>query len=235
VINEKSQFAGSARYSEQLATLGAATEEEMVGLPIAASNQQRDGGETEEKGQDRQEIEESPAKDWEDAMSHEMEIVNKGVEQSSAGPLVPTPRMAFIALWRMRDNHALHWTGPACSVVVRSRLVGAGPASECPYVMRHEPLDYESRQSPGSQRCPFCGSQALVNGKLVGDNSMGGGSNIGFVPDGLKSFALTFTPADVVLRDGVVTVCRDCGAMWSRVDVVKLCQVLARWGKDGGR
>ncbi len=38
-------------------------------------------------------------------MSHEMKIVNKGVEQSSAGPLVPTPRMAFIGLWRMRDNH----------------------------------------------------------------------------------------------------------------------------------
>jgi len=64
-------------------TLGAAierrwSEEEMVGLPIAASDQQRDGGETEEKGQDRQEIEESPAKDCEDTMSHEMEIVNKG-------------------------------------------------------------------------------------------------------------------------------------------------------------
>jgi hypothetical protein len=43
--------------------LDAATEEEMVGLPIAASDQQRDGGETEQKGQDRQDIEESPAKD----------------------------------------------------------------------------------------------------------------------------------------------------------------------------
>ena len=55
----------------------------MVGLPIAASDQQRDGGETEEKGQDRQEIEESPAKDREDTMSHEIQIVTKGVEQSS--------------------------------------------------------------------------------------------------------------------------------------------------------
>ena len=65
-MNEKSQFAGSARYSEHSdpwGTLDAATEEEMVGLPIAASDQQRDGGETEQKGQDRQEIEESPAKD----------------------------------------------------------------------------------------------------------------------------------------------------------------------------
>jgi hypothetical protein len=66
VINEKSQFAGSARYSEQLVTVRrvcAAIEEEMVGLPTAASDQQRDGGETEQKGQDRQEIGESPAKD----------------------------------------------------------------------------------------------------------------------------------------------------------------------------
>jgi hypothetical protein len=99
--------------------------------------------------------------------------------------------------------------------------------------MRHEPLDYESRQSAVSQRCAFCGSRALVNGRLVGDNSMGAGSNIGFVPDGLKSFALTLTPPDVALGDAVVTVCRDCGAMWSRVDAAKLCQVLAKWGKEG--
>ena len=60
-------------------------------VPPIASHPQRDRREAEEKGQDRQEVEESSAKDCEDTMSHEMEIVNKGVEQSRAGQMVPTP------------------------------------------------------------------------------------------------------------------------------------------------
>jgi hypothetical protein len=62
------------------------TPPELVKPPIAP-HPQRDGREAEEKGQDRQEGEESAAKDCEGLLSikgsHEMEIVTKGVEQSS--------------------------------------------------------------------------------------------------------------------------------------------------------
>ena len=61
---------------------------EPVVAPIA-SHPQRDGCEAEEKGQDRQAGEESSAKDCEDTMSHEIQIVTKGVEQSSAARLAP--------------------------------------------------------------------------------------------------------------------------------------------------
>ena len=64
--------------------------EEVVEPPIA-SHPQRDGREAEEKGQDRQEVEESSAKDCEGTMrvdgSHEIQIVNKAMEQSSDAAL----------------------------------------------------------------------------------------------------------------------------------------------------
>jgi hypothetical protein len=59
---------------------------EIVESPIA-SHPQRHRREAEEKGQDRQGVEQSPTKDCEGTMSHQMEIVSKADPQSSAAGL----------------------------------------------------------------------------------------------------------------------------------------------------
>lgn len=63
--------------------LGRADLGEMQGVPVPiASHPQRDGGEAEEEGEDCQGGEQSSAKDCQDPMSHEIQIVTEGVEQS---------------------------------------------------------------------------------------------------------------------------------------------------------
>lgn len=94
--------------------------------------------------------------------------------------------------------------------------------------MRHKPLDYESGRPPKTARCPFCQSAAVVTGKLTGGDS----SAVGFVPDGMKTFAFTFLPPGV-RADERASACAGCGAVWSRTDTAKLREVLARWMKDG--
>jgi hypothetical protein len=56
---------------------------EQVGPP-KASHPQRHHREAEEKGQDRQEVEQSPTKDGQNTMSHQNPIVSTPDPQSSA-------------------------------------------------------------------------------------------------------------------------------------------------------
>jgi hypothetical protein len=70
---------------------------------------------------------------------------------------------------------------------------------------------------------------ALVKGVLRGSEGP-----TAFIPDGLKSFALTFTPPGVVLRDATATACRECGCFWSRTDTTTLEKVLKAWAVGGG-
>ena len=82
--------------------LGDAETIETVAPPIA-SHPQHNSREAEEKGQDRQEVEESSTKDCEDTMSHEIQIVNKGVGQSRAASVVPVPAADRLARKGLAD------------------------------------------------------------------------------------------------------------------------------------
>jgi hypothetical protein len=80
------QLAGGARDSRRFGCRIADKVPDRF-VPRVASHPQRDSREAEEKGQDRQGVEQSPTKDCEGTMSHQMEIVSKVDPQSSAAGL----------------------------------------------------------------------------------------------------------------------------------------------------
>ena len=85
----------------------------------------------------------------------------------------------------------------------------AGTATDRHYVMPPEPLDYQSRRGPPQPRCPACGSDRTVRGKLAGD--------VAFRPLKIrKSFSVSGT-----LRVDAIA-CAACGAVSLCVDPAKL-------------
>src|SRR5207244_676582 len=82
LIKDATQFAADALQLEEMGVGTVAETGESVVSPIA-SHPQRDGREAEKKGQDRQEVEESPTKDCEFRMSHELQILSSQTNGSS--------------------------------------------------------------------------------------------------------------------------------------------------------
>ena len=76
--------------------------------------------------------------------------------------------------------------------------------------------------------CPFCGSNRLIKGKMLGH---WGTNEPYFEPAELKSFKLTLTPRCLTVEHESY-VCLDCGLVLGKTDPVKAQEYVSEWGSD---
>lgn len=78
-------------------------------------------------------------------------------------------------------------------------------------------------------KCPGCGSQRIISGRLHGQMDYGIGHI--FRPEGLKTFKLSSTSSDVPVSTKFQT-CLECGLFWNRANQEKIKTTIQVLGKD---
>jgi len=79
---------------------------------------------------------------------------------------------------------------------------------------------------PKIAKCPCCGSERLLEGKMAGDSSFS-------VPEPVFKFTIGDVPW--VSVGGIATACLDCGTVIAQANPQHLQKTAAKWMRDGDK